>query len=470
MKKLVVAGLLAGFSAFASDSDLTEKLKEIIEGKHNNSMFLLQHYHELLQQEGLGIDNLLSRPIQINVRDVDFSVLFSAISENSGVPIVFKDVDAQRDLKKVSYVSVNKPLKYVLDELTGLQDLFWEYKDGKVEIYKYRSATFKLNLPLLMKNVNLQKDELTLMFQKDIWNKVEESLKGLLKDQGSKLTVSEAGYVFVWARPSELNMITSAVERINRDFSRTIPLRVEVSITKDEDIKQLGIGFNTREGPVSGGLQSGIQSPIFTLSVITQKLEADIKALAKSGKLKLLDESLLVALNGQPVYYAPLTTTRIVSGYDTNFVGVGVATTPQQQAAPVVPTVRVRTEDIKEGATLLMVPYYINDTDIVVEVFREDSRLEKLEKQQIQLPNTQATNFLALPQLSTRRSLTQTVLKPGQKLLLVSSAMTSDQLTDSGIPFLKDIPLLGYLFSTKEKTRDLYRVFITITYEGEVAQ
>ncbi len=97
-----------------------------------------------------------------------------------------------------------------------------------------------------------------------------------------------------------------------------------------------------------------------------------------------------------------------------------------------------------------------------MDLYRRQDSLERLETKRVDLAGFE--NEVALPLVATRTNLNQTLLRRGETLVLFTSAQTLEQFRDSGIPFLKNIPILGYLFSSKERTKELYRLVITMEF------
>lgn len=111
--------------------------------------------------------DILSTPVSINVRNVALPYLLSLISQEVKYPIVLRDIayplagqvqtqtqtqtlqtpmpqasqtqTAQSEYLTVSYFADKKPLRQVLDEITGTLDLWWKKEDGRIVIYKYES-------------------------------------------------------------------------------------------------------------------------------------------------------------------------------------------------------------------------------------------------------------------------------------------------------------------------------------------
>jgi general secretion pathway protein D len=410
--------------------------------------------------------------------------LASLLSQHVKVPIVLREIaypqqvqtagqggqvqagqggqtQAQSEYLTLSYFSDGKPLHQVLDEITGMFDLWWKYEGGRIVIYKYEAKVFTLHLPFLQKKIDEKNGSITLAYQREFTKNLEASLQKLLRDSGSKVSVDEMGNVYVVGKPSEIRAIENAVNKINENFTKPIPIKVKVYLVSDRDFVSLGLSFDITSGSVRSTLGSAVTDTIFSLSVTTRRIVARLDALAQEGKATLVEDNVLTALNGQPMVYSPVLKQRIISRFDLSYVSpTTTGSGPSSSAA--TPTITMQTEDVQTGSMLIIVPYYVNEDTIAVDLYRRQDSLEKLDTKKVDLAGF--TNEVALPLVSTRTNLNQTLLKKGETLVLFSSAQTLEQFKDRGIPFLKNIPILGYLFSTKEKTNELFRLVITIEF------
>jgi type II secretory pathway component GspD/PulD (secretin) len=425
-------------------------------------------------------ERVLNTPISVNVRNVPLTYLASLLSQHVKVPIVLRDIayppqvqagqggqaqagqggqtQAQSEYLTLSYFSDGKPLYQVLDEITGMLDLWWKYESGRIVIYKYEAKVFTLHLPFLQKKIDEKNGSITLAYQREFTKNLEASLQKLLRDSGSKVSVDEMGNVYVVGNPSEIRVIESAVNKINENFTKPIPLKVKVYLVSDRDFVSLGLSFDITSGSVRSTLLPAVADPIFSLSVTTRRIVARLDALAQEGKATLIEDNVLTALNGQPMVYSPVQKQRIISRFDLSFV----APTGDGGPSTATPTITMQTEDVQTGSMLIIVPYFVNEDTIAVDLYRRQDSLERLDTKKVDLAGF--TNEVALPLVATRTNLNQTLLKKGETLVLFSSAQTLEQFKDRGIPFLKNIPILGYLFSTKEKTNELFRLVITIEF------
>ena len=471
------------------------------------------------------IERKLYKPITINVSNVSFEYLFSLISNYAKVPIVLKDfesasttgssttsptptggatvgstapmpvgagttgssattfVGGSSKFGYVSYYTENKPVKYVLDELCGLYDLSYEITDdGKVVVYRYKSDVFQVRLPALTESINLTDDYLTLNYKKDFYNNLEKSLQGLLKDANSKLTINDMGYITVRARPSELDLVNKTVEQINKYFTTTIPLRITVMIVKLNDKKTLGLNaFSWLQSNIGSGLSlkagfTGTLNPAnaLTIGVSGAKLSSIIQALGEIGDVKILEDNQMRSLNYRPIIWKPLTKQRILSnvqvtymqtvtGTTTETTGTGGTTTGGTVSTPQLTT---QTEDIDQGSNLVLVPYVLDEKGgrIVINFYRSQKDILKLQNWSVDFGGAGSTQII-LPTVKSYSQLQGTELRKGEQLILFSSTLTTEDIQKEGIPFLQNIPVLGYLFGTEVKEKDKFQVVITIGYD-----
>jgi general secretion pathway protein D len=111
----------------------------------------------------------------------------------------------------------------------------------------------------------------------------------------------------------------------------------------------------------------------------------------------------------------------------------------------------VQYEDV--GTALTIIPT-INDDDYVsVRILQE---VNSLTNQVI------AAAFNA-PVISTREASTRAIIRDAQTVVIGGLIGGATEYFDSGIPFLKDIPLLGGLFrhQTETRTRTELAIFVT---------
>lgn len=211
---------------------------------------------------------------------------------------------------------------------------------------------------------------------------------------------------------------------------------------------QFGIDWATVAGGVVRGVQFGAPvlgdtlTPESGLAVRLVNLRdinvrAVLRALATTTTVNVLSTPELLAVNNREA--------RIVVGSKVPFVAsslVSLNTAIDRS---------VQYQDV--GTTLTIVPTINQDGYVSVQILQEVS----------QLTATTLEFALGAPVISTREASTRAIVRDGQTVVIGGLIGTDRTITDSGIPFLKDIPILGYLFKrrTVDRTRSELAIFVT---------
>ena len=105
------------------------------------------------------------------------------------------------------------------------------------------------------------------------------------------------------------------------------------------------------------------------------------------------------------------------------------------------------------GTQLTLIPTINDDGYVSVQLLQEVSSLS----------NQTVAAALNAPVITTREASTRAIVRDGQTVVIGGLIGTSTEVVNSGVPFLKDIPLLGYLFKrqTTAKNRTELAIFIT---------
>ncbi len=115
----------------------------------------------------------------------------------------------------------------------------------------------------------------------------------------------------------------------------------------------------------------------------------------------------------------------------------------------------VKTQGVQYRKTgiILQVKPYINDSGLVrMEVTQEVSKV-----------NDQATAGITSPRITNRKATTYIIARDGQHILMGGLMSTQYTVTHSGIPILKDIPVLGYLFGSKGTKKEKKELIFILT-------
>lgn len=237
-------------------------------------------------------------------------------------------------------------------------------------------------------------------------------------------------------------------ETIERLDIRPLQVMIEVviaEVTLDEET-QFGINF-TRffvEDGTEVEISNVNPAPLppdsvgLTVSVFDPgRVRAVLRALASDGKLNVLSTPRILASNNQEA--------RILIGSEVPFVQIssfgGIGNT-------VLQTIQFR--DV--GLELIVIPRINQDREVTLEVLQQNSSLS-------------STSFgnIDAPLITSRQAETSLVVGDRQTVVLGGLIETEREVRESGVPFLKDIPLLGYLFKSVRRSDRKTELVITLT-------
>lgn len=165
-------------------------------------------------------------------------------------------------------------------------------------------------------------------------------------------------------------------------------------------------------------------------------VDAAVSLLAASGDVRVLSRPVVLAQNNQEA--------RILVGTERPFVQVF-------RSLPTESAIRDQIVQYRDVGTELTITPTINpDGYVNLQVLQEVSTA------------TAETQFGA-PVISTREAATRLFVRDGQSVVIGGLIDEQRDRSRSGIPFLKDIPVLGYLFGTTRDRRIQSELFLFLT-------
>ncbi len=226
---------------------------------------------------------------------------------------------------------------------------------------------------------------------------------------------------------------------------KQVALQMQVVEIRKSDALQLGLDWTLlTTGPLSffnlsqgGGTQGnpGTISGEDTRGIYTNRLQATIDEL--DGALKVLSVPNTFVRDG---------------GQSEIFVGDTIRYVESIQSTQ--NGVTVQTKDLDVGISMQVRPRIGADGNIAVQLFVNSSLLNRFDT---------VPGGGQLPQTSERRQTTEFGMKSGEMIALGGLIQDIDRNTVSGIPILKDLPLIGKLFSRTTTSRDQTSLVFFIT-------
>lgn len=176
-------------------------------------------------------------------------------------------------------------------------------------------------------------------------------------------------------------------------------------------------------------------------------LDLQISALEEQGNAKILSSPKVLVLNNQEATISSGTQILIPT---TTTAGTSIGTTTSTSSSTSSTTTTGVTE--KEATLRLTVtPRILDDNQISLKIVAKREEFDF------------SRSVLGIPPKTSRETSTGVIVKNGETIVIGGIYTETDSESESGVPLLSKIPLLGWLFKkeTKQKVRTELLIFIT---------
>jgi type IV pilus assembly protein PilQ len=450
-----------GFSPSARklDRGLSQK-----EAKSASASRLLSEYKKPLPK----------KKITMKMNDIEISVLLRALSRVANQNIILNE----KIRGKINISITKAPWDQVFKSVLRTHGLAYAWEGDIIRIMtdedmenelkrESQKRDLKIIEPFITQIVHISYSEAS---------KLRENLEKFLtlnkdgKPLGSVLVDEHTNSLIIQAIGNDLSRILSVVEKLDRPTAQIL-IEAHIVETTSDTARQLGIQW--------GGLASGTSS-------------GDNHWLGSTGTTS--DGSLSDPTTGLPITYLPSIgnmfnfpatldgTTGMTLGYMFQKIGKGLLTVQlsalQQEgklnilSSPSITTLENQSAIIESGARvpiqtiednnveiryedavlkLEVTPYVIDKTNLKLKILTN--------KDELDFTRTVAGN----PTIITKKAETNVILSDGQTTVIGGLSKETASESESGVPWLKDIPWLGWLFRTTGKSKSMEEVLIFIT-------
>ncbi|MBU0687597.1 MAG: hypothetical protein KKB81_07115 [Candidatus Margulisbacteria bacterium] len=236
--------------------------------------------------------------------------------------------------------------------------------------------------------------------------------------------------IVVEGRPSEIRKITNFIAQIDMPIPQVV-IESKVVEVSEAGLLNLGLRFGSSSGSLSYVLEQDADS--FERG---EAFAIGLMALQSKGEADILATPKVVTLDGHPA--------EIQIG---NKVPYAV---PAQSGSS---SIYWRVEYIDAGVKLKITPIVLDAGYILVEIAPEVSNVSEWR-------TTAAGEF---PVISSRNVKTKVRVKDGETIVIGGLISKNDRETISKIPFLGDIPLIGWIFHNKRIQDEKSEIIFMIT-------
>ncbi len=430
------------------------------------------------------ISPLKTRIVDISARNTPLRDVVFIISEATGLNLVMEkevlpELPITLSLKNVT-------AEDALNRVCASVDYFYTIKDNMLFIRATITKNYEIGLPSVVQSYhtdlggdmlgsaiagtsggssikgNISQKSDTDKTAYNLWDVIEKSLEKIIGTaagtaSGARQTFVVnrlTGTITVTATKNNLEKIENYLNAVKRVINRQVLVEAKIIEVTLSDGLQFGINWNyvlnTREGQnatfATGQFAEvvSIANPNFSITTVASDFTSMLRAIQTQGETRILSNPRVSVMNGQ---------TSILSvGQNTAFIS-NIQTTTTTSNPPVT-TFTVNTSSLLSGIMIGIIPFISDNGEISLCITPITSDLVRLDSQKLGTPDNSG-NFpflIQLPTINLRQFSTTVKVRNGQMVIIGGLISSREQLADSQIPWLGDIPFLGYLFKSRAKT------------------
>lgn len=388
--------------------------------------------------------------------DTEFEAVFQALGITAGI-----DILPAPDVKgKVTLKVTRKTWQEVLDILCNLHELTWVIEDKYVKIEK--TATYQAKQRKQAENKD-QAEQVAPLVRKSFQvrhakaSELVTMLDNMKSSRGRITVVERNNAIIVYDTEKRINEMENSLRELDIETLQIV-ITAKLVVVDSKLARELGVDWTARMG--SGGALTPGKAELVQGQVGDSRNQAVIQSFPNQGNspgvlnptttisMSVLDNNLGMAISNilgdgsTEILASPQISTldhteaRIFMGEQ---ISLRVVDNNGQAA----------TQQVDVGIKLTVTPHVSGDNRILLDLKPENKSYNYDDKGQ--------------PVISTQEAETKVVVADGETVVIAGLTKNEDAESESGIPFLKDIPLLGHLFKYSKKTVNKQDLVIFVT-------
>jgi general secretion pathway protein D len=386
------------------------------------------------------------------------SILSDLVNE-CNVNIVLKDDKSKKALnQKIEFINVkNVTFKDLLKALFQNANLFYTYTRDTIVLSYNKTKTFRIDfIPNSITGIsnidstdNTVKNDYTFDFWDNLKNNIDQILKNVSTENYKPPIIDKnSGLITVTGNKNQIEEIGKYIKDLNNRLHKEVLIDVKIyTVTLSQshktgiDWSQLSIGLNRQDVPLKATYIAGEQS---VFSAATFNIAGLLNFLAQNGNVNSISNPKIVTLNNQKA---------LISVGDTIYYKYASEVTTDNNGNP---NTQYTIDSKFVGVLLDITPQISDNGDIILSInprissFKDATQLTNVNRDMP--PDTQDNTMISVVKLKNNDT------------LVLGGLITDDkQMNVNGIPVLKEIPILKYLFSSKEKITTKKELVFIIT-------
>ena len=390
-----------------------------------------------------------------NFVNMDYDAIFRSVSVIAGVDILIAP-----DVKgKISLHVTKKTWQETLDIICNMNDLTWVIQDKYISIQ--RQSTYQAKQKKIA-DEEKQAEQMAPLVRKNFQvhhAKADELVKVLdnMKSNRGKISVVErTNSIIVYDTENKIEQMANALTELDVETLQ-IMITAKLVVVNSELARELGVDWTAAVG--SASLTPGTAAAAGANAANSSRISGAIQSFPNRASpavtnpstaitASLLDNNLQIAISNlmgdasTEVLASPQ-----VSTLDNTEARVFMG--DQVSIRVIDDSGESSTKMVETGIKLTVTPHVTGDNRILLDLYPQNNSYGYDEKGEIVI--------------STQEAKTKVVVADGETVVIGGLTRNENTESESGIPFLKDIPLLGNLFkySRKAITKKDLVIFVT---------
>ncbi|WP_221253648.1 pilus (MSHA type) biogenesis protein MshL [Campylobacter sp. 19-13652] len=451
---------------------------------------------KISDKELKNLEKICQKPQNLKAnQDAKIIQLLGILHSRCGFSIVIKDEQSKNILSQSAWgVSIaNSNLEKILDTLISKNNLYYEFKDGVLEIASMQSKIFKLDyiaatregqtitrggvdvspeiIGKYSKNsdkgdINNEENLIKVSEKFDFWKDIKTSLEEILNIPDKKITLEakepkpslvineQSGIIYINAKPDKIKQAQEFLSNIDDRLGKQISIEIAIISVELSNERSRGIDWSKFELSFDGYIR-GLSSYSSEQRVGNNAINAGASAnfsingllnfLNSTGRTKVISRPHIVTLNNQQAiisvgeninYRVPETTE-----YDNNS-SYRSKTTYNQYSLFV-------------GVLLNLTPQISDNNEVSIRINPSLSSLKEVQK-------GQEIKEIA-PDTIQKKLSTVIKAKSGESVIIGGLIGESELDSESSVPFLSKLPILGSLFGYEKNNKIRTELVFVIT-------
>lgn len=434
-----------------------------------------QLIQEKIIKEKPPLGDIGEKLVTLNLTDADLQQTLKLIYDLTGANIILS-----KDIKGRVTINVKDiPLKKVLDLICEANGLKYIYEDGVIKILTKEEFEKRAEF---VKQQNKRVFKILFGDASSIVKALKETFKDvdiIAEPRTNSIIINTDNQILLSNIQEVITTLDSPVSQVLIEAKI-----VEVSTSTDNmfaidwliSSRLIDAIDGTLTGPRFGvnpaftpGISSSLPQGGFSFGITNKDVNMLINALASHGNVKLVQAPKIMCLNGTTAFISVIQNfPYIVPEYEATYNPQTGALTGTRQ------TVTIYEEIV--GTEFEITPVIQRNRTVFLTTNIYDARF--VESKILNAIAAGLTYQTEIPIISSRETTQNILLYDGQTLVVGGMIQAREEKSESGVPFLRRIPLLGYLFKKPKyiKTNTELILFLTphiiTSYEeaGEISK